>query len=87
VPKVNGQYESAYDLASKVDNEGGVTDAIIGYGIPPKYLPDDVPENIKAAWERVYGIGDDVEFIAEWLDVIRAEDTSEETYDGEYDDE
>lgn len=64
------KYGSVMELAQKVVNEGGVTDAILSYGIPPVALPDDVPLIIKDAWQRVYSIADDVNNISDWLDEI-----------------
>ena len=61
------KYESREDLAAKVDWEGGVSEAINGYGIGADELPEDTPADIVAAWRRVEIIGGDVEFIQEWL--------------------
>jgi hypothetical protein len=55
------------ELAAKVDYEGGVAEAIAGYGMSLAWLPDDTPDYIRAAWKRVYDIQPDVEVIEEWL--------------------
>jgi hypothetical protein len=66
------KYESAADLAAKVDYEGSVADAIIGYGIKTEDLPDETPPDVRAAWDRVAGITDDVNYIIEWLDDVQS---------------
>jgi hypothetical protein len=55
------------DLAAKVDWEGGVAEAITGYGISPDALPEDAPSHIKANWKVVYESGRAIQLINEWL--------------------
>jgi hypothetical protein len=71
---VNDQYKSVHDLVAKVEWEGGVTEAIAGYGIPPSRLPDDVPEEVREAWRRIYDIRDDVNLVSRWLDAMAGDD-------------
>lgn len=65
---MSSRYESKQDLAAKIDWEGGVTEAINGYGISHETLPDDTPIDIFNAWVRVEAIAADVDKIYEWLD-------------------
>jgi len=55
------------ELADKVDWEGGVHEAIAGYGIPPARLPGDVPADVLEAWKRVYDSTSDIDLIDDWL--------------------
>jgi len=54
-------------LRDKVDWEGGVTEAILGYGIPTSDLPPETPAAIADAWKRVEAIKDDHRLICGWL--------------------
>lgn len=65
---MRSRYESREDLASKVEWEGGVTEAINGYGISADELPEDAPGDIVAAWRQVEEIDDAVNSIQCWLD-------------------
>lgn len=62
------RYESKEDLAGKVDWEGGVAEAITGYGITTDMLPEDAPGEIVRAWRRIEESGKDIDAIQEWLD-------------------
>jgi hypothetical protein len=53
------------ELASKVEWEGGVYEAIKGYGIGLDALPVSTPSEIRAAWQTVARA---VEKIQTWLD-------------------
>lgn len=55
------------ELADKVDWEGGIAEAITGYGIGPANLPDDMPDDVHSAWMRLYNRGTDIGIISEWL--------------------
>lgn len=54
-------------LADKVDWEGGVEEAINGYGIDVSALPEDVPDSIKADWQSIRDTLKAVQRISEWL--------------------
>lgn len=56
------------ELAAKVDWEGGVLEAITGYGLSVDRLPEDVPLVIREAWQRVYDIAADACLIEDWLE-------------------
>lgn len=56
------------ELADKVEWEGGVPEAILGRGISPDELPDDVPPEVSYAWHELYGNGRwHVQVIEDWL--------------------
>lgn len=55
-------------LASKVEHEGGVLEAIVGYGISPTGLPSSTPSEVWNAWARIYATRHDVDTIETWLD-------------------
>lgn len=56
------------ELAAKVDWEGGVAETLTGYGLASGMLPEDAPQTVKSAWERLYTQGrEDIEVIEEWL--------------------
>lgn len=74
---MSDQYESVQDLTAKVDYEGGVAEAIIGYGISASRLPEGVPADVVASWERVYSLSGDVDLISRWLDSIGGDDRDE----------
>ena len=61
------RYESPEELAGKVDWEGGLTEAILGYGIKSEDLPVGTPPEIVDAWKRVEAVGPDVDKIQSWL--------------------
>lgn len=57
------------ELIDKTDWEGGVTEAITGYGISPSALPEDAPEPVVQAWTRIYEqTRKDIRTIQEWFD-------------------
>jgi hypothetical protein len=64
------------ELAGKVDWEGGVSEAITGYGMSTRNLPDDAPEAVRSAWQRVYDMASDIELIEHWLETgdVRGEE-------------
>lgn len=64
---MTSRYESREDLAAKVDDEGGVSEAINGYGIGSDDLPEDTPADIVAAWRRVESTYDEIRCIENWL--------------------
>lgn len=59
-------------LAEKIDWEGGVYNAIVGYGIRPSMIQEwygkPLPAEIKAAWEKVMSVESAIREIANWLD-------------------
>lgn len=55
------------EVAGKVDWEGGVADAIQGYGLDVDVLPEDTPTEVVEAWIRVRESRKDVDLIADWL--------------------
>ena len=55
--------EEVYD---KVDWEGGIHEAICGYGISPAVLPEDTPPDVIVAWTALYE-NDPTKVIARWL--------------------
>lgn len=61
------RYESKEELAGKVDWEGGVAEAINGYGIRSDELPEGTPQAIVEAWQRVESVGAYVNAIENWL--------------------
>jgi hypothetical protein len=65
---MSNKYESVADLADKVQWEGGLTAAILDYGIRVADLPDGAPADVQSAWKRVEDVADDVNFIQRWLD-------------------
>lgn len=60
-------YEDKQELADKVEWEGGLTDAILDYGISAVDLPADTPAYIREAWGRIQDVSSDVDLITEWL--------------------
>jgi hypothetical protein len=64
---MRSRYESKEELASKVDWEGGVTEAINGYGIGADELPEGTPLEIVTAWRMVEAVDDPVSTIRRWL--------------------
>lgn len=56
------------EVRDKVDWEGGVAEALTGYGIDSSVLPDDTPDDIVEAWDRVYFSRQDVDKIERWLE-------------------
>lgn len=61
-------YENARELADKVDYEGGILEAICGYGIPANELPGDTPTEVVVAWMKLYlEVPGLVEIIRDWL--------------------
>ena len=67
------RYETREELSGKVDWEGGVTEAITGYGITVTDLPEDVPATIADAWLRIQNTQDDVWLIERWLESGKVE--------------
>jgi hypothetical protein len=60
------------EIADRVEYEGGVVHAIVGYGLDSTCLPKDAPAAVVEAWNRLYDdVTDDVCTISLWL-----EDTS-----------
>ena len=64
----NNGFENVEEVAAKVDWEGGVTSAILGYGLGAVCLPSDAPQEVRNAWLAVEAIADDVDIIRAWLD-------------------
>lgn len=58
---------SREELAEWVDQEGGLLDAIVGYGIYYDRLPEDAPRAIVEAWKRIEDVEPDRELINAWL--------------------
>lgn len=54
-------------LAGKVDWEGGVAEAITGYGISSDALPEDTPRKVVESWKNIEGMSEDISRINEWL--------------------
>lgn len=61
------RYENKEGLAEKVDWEGGVAEAINGYGIHSDELPEGTPQAIVEAWQRVEAVGAYIHAIENWL--------------------
>jgi hypothetical protein len=55
------------ELADKIDWEGGVEEAINGYGLGVSVLPDDAPDSIKADWQAIRDTRAAIGRIQEWL--------------------
>lgn len=55
------------ELAEKVESEGGVCNAIIGYGLESVLLPADVPAEVQLAWRQVYTARHAVAVVYAWL--------------------
>lgn len=57
-------------LAAKVEYEGGIVEAIFGYGLRSKDLPPDAPPDVHAAWRRIEesDLERDLDTIELWLD-------------------
>lgn len=62
------RFESVTALVGKVEWEGGLLEAMFGYGIDAEDLPLDTPENIKTAWAAVRGVRQEICLIEEWLE-------------------
>lgn len=62
------RYESKDDLAAKIDWEGGLAEAITGYGIKFTDLPEDTPWPIVQAWQRIEDSTKDLDLIYNWLE-------------------
>lgn len=56
------------ELAGKVEWEGGVPEAITGYGISPRDLPESTPPEVMRAWIAVYESRKDIDLIDHWLE-------------------
>lgn len=55
------------ELAGKVEWEGGIAEAITGYGLPASCLPDDVPWEVYEAWQRLSDARHFITTIEGWL--------------------
>jgi hypothetical protein len=62
------KYESVADLYDKVDWEGGLTEALFGYGIAAEDLPDGTPGDIVAAWATLEDLSGTIRGIEAWLE-------------------
>ena len=60
-------YESKQALADKVDWEGGVAEAIMGYGISSEELPKDTPDEIVEAWKEAEKAKAAFDKINDWI--------------------
>jgi hypothetical protein len=69
------------ELAAKVDWEGGVAEAITGYGLTLDDLPEDAPAYIKANWKIVQESASAIERIQVWLDEQTSSINARETGD------
>lgn len=57
------------EIDAKIDWEGGIAETITGYGLAPSCLPEDAPQSVKTAWERLYTQArEDIDIIDKWLD-------------------
>lgn len=61
-------YNSSRELAQKADYEGGLDGMIFGYGLSLDELPDDMPEEIYLAIQRVLEVKEDFDRAARFLD-------------------
>jgi len=62
------RYHDKSDLSQKVEWEGGVSHAIFDYGITADELPDETPDEVRAAWERLqYDADHDIQIVEDWL--------------------
>jgi hypothetical protein len=75
---MSGKYESPAVLKSKVSWEGGVVEAILGYGIKPDDLPDGTPEEVRESWASIRAVTGDVDVVEEWLNGIEDESDDDE---------
>lgn len=55
------------ELAAKVDWEGGLADAIFGYGIKSDDLPHNAPKAIKQAWRDLEAVKPQLDLVSKWL--------------------
>lgn len=57
------------ELNEKVDWEGGIAEAIIGYGLTADDLPADAYGPVIEAWKRLQSQGArDIRLIGDWLE-------------------
>jgi len=75
---MSGKFKSFGALKGKVEWEGGVSEAITGYGISTADLPDGVPAAVVESWDRVSKIRDDVYVIETWLESVPYDDEDDE---------
>ena len=61
------KYDSKEELHDKIDNEGGVLEAILVYGIFSENLPDNTPPEIVEAWKKIESVYDAHELINDWI--------------------
>lgn len=61
-------YSNVYELASKADWEGGITEMLYGYGIDIDDLPSDTPLGIVEDFKRALAAAPAINRISEWLD-------------------
>lgn len=54
------------ELASKIEWEGGIMEAV-DYGIKVADLPEDIPVEIRDAWQRMRNVLADVDLVQRWL--------------------
>lgn len=62
------RYHDREDLAAKVEWEGGVSDAILDYGITHDQLPEGTPTEVVEAWKRVEEVSPDERMLGLWLE-------------------
>jgi len=55
------------DLAAKADWEGGLCEAIFGYGLKSSDLPKNAPSEIKQAFRALEAVKPQVDLLNKWL--------------------
>jgi len=62
------KYHDKSDLSQKVEWEGSVSGAIFDYGVTADELPDETPDEVRAAWERLQSDAfSDILIVEDWL--------------------
>lgn len=62
------RFASTEDLAAKIEWEGGITEAILDYGIKSEDLPEGTPDEVVKAWQLIEtDTAQAVKVISDWL--------------------
>lgn len=56
------------ELYAKTDWEGGLVEAIFGYGLRAECLPEGTPPDIVSAWKSLDAVRAEIELIERWLE-------------------
>ena len=62
------RYTNVADVRDKVDWEGGIADAIIGYGLTASNLPENAPPEVVEAWLAIEAVVPHVRTISAWFE-------------------